>query len=128
MQADSPEVVPIKPTAKSAVSNGTRLLSGVDGRSAWVRRCRDLIQAHVSDLGGAEMISEAERSIVRRASVLTVELERLEQRFALAGEASAEDLDLYQRVAGSMRRLLEATGIKRQARPINGPPALLGDT
>jgi len=50
----------------------------------------------------------AERSIIRRASVLTVELERLEVKFASAGEAA--DLDLYQRTAGNLRRLLEAVG------------------
>jgi hypothetical protein len=82
---------------------------------------------HVSDLGGAETISEAERSIVRRAAVLTTELERLEQRFALAGEASADDLDLYQKTAGNLRRLLEAVGLQRRANPVNDLPALLGD-
>ena len=59
-------------------------------------------------LGGESNTSTAERSIVRRASVLTVELERLEQKFALAGQADVEDLDLYQRTAGNLRRLLEA--------------------
>jgi hypothetical protein len=33
--------------------------------------------------------------------------------FALAGEASAEDLDLYQRTAGNLRRLLEAVGLRK---------------
>jgi hypothetical protein len=37
-----------------------------------------------------------------------VELERMERQFALAGEASAEDLDIYARVAGNLRRLLES--------------------
>jgi hypothetical protein len=95
-----------------------QLLPGVDGRSAWTRRCRDLIVAHIADLGGLENVSAAERSIVRRASVLTVELERMEAAFATAGEASVEDLDTYQRVANSLRRLLEAVGLQRRARTI----------
>ena len=123
---DSPQAVTTKPEARSAVSNGSRLLPGVDGRSTWVRRCRDLIELHTSDLGGTEAISEAERSIIRRASVLTTELERLERRFALAGEAAERDLDLYQRCAGNLRRLLEAVGLQRRARPVQGLPVLLG--
>jgi hypothetical protein len=43
---------------------------------------------------------------------------RLEARFALAGEASERDLDLYQRTAGNLRRLLEAVGIQRRAKDI----------
>jgi hypothetical protein len=36
----------------SRVTNGSALLPRVDGRSAWVRRCKDIIEAHLSDLGG----------------------------------------------------------------------------
>jgi hypothetical protein len=50
--------------------------------------------------------------------VLTVELERLEAKFAVAGEATPEDIDLYARVASNMRRLLESVGIKRRARDV----------
>lgn len=127
MQADSTNVAPIKPEARSAVSNGSRLLPGVDGRSAWVRRCRDLIEMHLSDLGGLEAISQAEHSIVRRAAVLTTELERMEQRFALAGEAEVRELDLYQRTAGNLRRLLESLGLERRKKRVIGLPPLLGD-
>ena len=41
-----------KDPQKSGITNGTRLLPGIDGRSPWVRRCKDIIAAHVSDLGG----------------------------------------------------------------------------
>lgn len=83
-----------------------------------MRRCRDLIESHVDDLGGAEAISEAERSIVRRAAVMTVELERLEASFAESGEADAATLDLYSRTAGNLRRLLEAVGLERRQRDL----------
>jgi hypothetical protein len=107
-----------KSALKSRITNNSALLPGVDGRSAWVRRCRDLIELHVADLGGEEATSAAERSIVRRAAVLTVELERLEARFALADAASPDDLDLYQRTAGNLRRLLEAVGLRRRPRDV----------
>ncbi|MGZ9116800.1 MAG: hypothetical protein ACXW3V_07650 [Methylocystis sp.] len=93
-------------------------MPGVDGRSVWVRRCKDLIAEHLVDLGGAENASAAERSLIRRACVLTVELEQLELKFATAGPASPDDLDLYQRTAGGLRRLLETVGIKRRPRDV----------
>jgi hypothetical protein len=100
------------------VANGSELLPGVDGRSAWVRRCKELIADHIGDLGGEANTSAAERSLIRRASVMTVELERLEVKFATAGEASPDDLELYQRTAGNLRRLLESIGLRRRARDV----------
>jgi len=102
----------------SRVTNGSALLTGVHGRSAWVRRCKDIIEAHLSDLGGEDNTSAAERSLIRRAAVLTTELERLEARFASAGEASERDLDLYIRAAGNLRRLLDALGLQRRPRDV----------
>ena len=104
---------PAKDRRKSRITNGSALLPGVDGRSAWVRRARDIIAAHLSDVPDA---SAAERSIIRRAAVLTVELERLEAVFAVAGEADPETLDLYGRTSGNLRRLLEAVGLQRRAK------------
>jgi hypothetical protein len=89
----------------------------VDARGAWARRLRDLVELHLGDLGGADAVSVAERSIVQRAATLMVELELLEAKFAL-GEAAAGDLDLYQRTAGNLRRLHEALGLQRRARDI----------
>lgn len=119
----SPTEAQTKPTARSRVSNGSAILPGVDGRSVWVRRLRDLIELHVADLGGDGAISEAERSIVRRAATLTVELERMEATFATAGEAEPGALDLYQRTAGNLRRLLESVGLQRRSRDVS-PPTL----
>jgi hypothetical protein len=118
---------PRKDAQRSRVTNGSALLPGVDGRSSWVRRCRDVIREHVADLGGVDNCSAAERSLVRRASVLTVELERMERQFALAGEASAEDLDIYARVAGNLRRLLEAVGLQRRPREVVLDPLRYAD-
>jgi hypothetical protein len=118
MAATSSEVDALKLHARSRISNGSAILPGVDGRSTWVRRLRDLIALHLSDLGGDDAVSEAERSIVRRAATLTVELERLELAFALAGQAAPEQIDLYQRTANSLRRLLESVGLERRAKNV----------
>jgi hypothetical protein len=118
MIAASADLEGSKSKGRSRISNGSNILPGVDGRSTWVRRLRDLISLHLSDLGGDDAVSEAERSIIRRAATLTVELERLELIFALAGQAQPEQIDLYQRTANSLRRLLESIGIKRVPRDV----------
>ena len=100
---------------RSRITNGKLLPGIVDERSAWVRRCKDVIASHLSDIPDA---TAAERSIIRRASVLTVELERLEAKFAVAGEATSDDLDLYQRMTNTLRRSLEAIGLQRRPRDV----------
>jgi hypothetical protein len=102
---------------RSRITNG-KLLNGVDGRSPWVRRCKDVIASHLSDLGGIENTSAAEQSLVRRAAVMTTELEMLEAKFANAGMAKPDDLDLYVRASGNLRRLLESVGLQRRAREV----------
>jgi hypothetical protein len=127
MTAASAALDTAKQHARSRVSNGSALLPGVDGRSTWVRRLRDLIALHLSDLGGDDAVSEAERSIVRRVATLTVELERMESGFALAGEALPGQIDLYQRTANSLRRLLESIGLERRTRDVSPSLADIAD-
>jgi hypothetical protein len=126
------DIIPPKrkqPTPKSKPQKGDQrgvhsrqhngaLLPGVDGRSGWVRRAKELIDAHTAALGGVDNVSPAESALVRRSAVLIVELERLEHIFALAGQADADSLDLYARVAGNLRRLLEAVGLQRRSRDV----------
>ena len=93
---------------KSAISNGTRLfIDGLDGRSALARRYRDL--------GGADVISEAQRAIIRRAASLCVWCEAVEVRLA-AGEEI--EITPYTTAANSLRRLLVDIGLERRARDV----------
>jgi hypothetical protein len=102
---------------RSAVTNGRSLfIERIDGRSPWARRFRDLLELHVSDLGGPEACSEAQCSLIRRVAALEVELERMEGQFARA-PAKADALDLYQRMTNTLRRTLQALGLERKARP-----------
>jgi hypothetical protein len=107
---------------RSAVTNGSELLAGCDHRSARMRRLRDLIGGHVADLGGRDLISEAEFCLVRRAALLTLELELLEAHFEANDGAKAAELECYQRVASSLRRLLESIGLKRVPRDVTPDP------
>lgn len=103
---------------RSRITNGSALLPNVDGRGAWIRRTKDLIELHTSDLGGPDHISQAELSIVRRAAVMTVELETMEATFAMTGSATPEQLSLYSTVSNSLRRLLETIGLGRRAKDV----------
>jgi hypothetical protein len=105
---------------RSAVSNGSSLLAGLDHRSAWARRLRDLIGDHLADLGGPGAVTQAEKALVRRAAMLTLQLELLEQRFASneGGAAHSEQLETYQRSTNSLRRTLESLGLERRAKDV----------
>jgi hypothetical protein len=111
--------------ARSRITNGRELLPGVDGRSEWARRFRDLIQLLQSDLGGESECSEAEKLIVRRAACLTTECEHFEALFATLRDSGQQprpdDVDLYQRMSSAARRMLESTGLKRRAKDITPP-------
>jgi hypothetical protein len=107
-----------RPKARSRITNGAALLPNVDRRGLWYRRYKDLCVLHLSDLGGEDAASEAEKALVRRAVCLIVELERMEQEFALAGKATSAELDTYQRAANTLRRLLVTLGLERRAKDV----------
>lgn len=121
MRDDLPSsvVMPV-PNERTRVTNGRNLLPGLDGRTYWARRVREVMALHISDLGDADACSEAEKSGVRRISVLAIEMEKLERRFATAApdHISHPNLDMYQRGANTLRRLLDMTGLQRRSRDI----------
>jgi hypothetical protein len=108
------------PATRSAATNGRLFAAAVaDGRSAWARRYRDLLEIHVADAGGEAVVSGAELAIIRRATRIEIEMELLDARSAEAGTvASAEDLYLYFTGSNSMRRLFESVGLRRVARDV----------
>ena len=79
--------------------NGNALPRSVDLRSSWAREFKDLLALHLGDLAGADACSAAEHAILKRACTLMVECERLEERFAINGEATLEELEHFQRAA-----------------------------
>jgi len=106
---------------RSSVTNGKKAFLLGDGNSPWYRRFKDIAELHASDIGGAETLSEAQLSLCRRASTMEVELERMEGQLSLGNEV---DLEIYSRIAGNLRRILEAIGIERKAKPVNGAESL----
>jgi hypothetical protein len=111
---------------RSATTNGNRpFVLGGDGRGAWVRRWRDLVELHTADCGGTDALSEAMLSMIRRISAIEVQLEQMEARMS-EGDLKV-DLDLYNRLAGNLRRMLESIGLQRVARPVNDGSQILAD-
>jgi hypothetical protein len=100
---------------RSALTSGRKLLLRGDVNSAWSRRYHDVLGGLVSDAGGADMLSEAQAALCRDAACLEIELERMRGALSEGGEV---DLDLYGRVAGQRRRILETLGLQRRARDV----------
>lgn len=108
---------------RSALTNGSALLPGLDHRGAWARRLRDLVNSHCADLGGQDALSSAEQALVRRAAMLCLQLELMESQFARNedGQASSKQLDSYGRTVGNLRRVLETLGLGRRAKDVTPP-------
>jgi hypothetical protein len=98
-------------TTRSKVSNGTRLLQNVDGRSSSARRFRDLVNAFEEEVGGP--LSEVERGLIRQAAALTFKAEEL-QSALVNGEPV--DGDQLIRLTGTAKRILSAISAKASKR------------
>ena len=77
---------------RSAVTNGRRLFVKGDGNTAWARRYRDIISARATDLGGLEVLTQAQLSLIKRAATMECELEGMEGQLSRGEEIS---LDLF---------------------------------
>jgi hypothetical protein len=100
---------------RSAVTSGRQMFVQGDPNSAWSRRYHDLVVRHIGDLGGRDMLSEAQLSLIRRATSIECELERLDAMLSTGAEV---DLDAYGRASSHLRRLFETLGIERRARDV----------
>src|SRR5271166_6615911 len=54
----------------------------IDTRTLWGRRDREIYNAIISDLGGADRLSELEHQVVRRAVGLALQCEQIETQLA----------------------------------------------
>jgi hypothetical protein len=97
---------------RSRVTNGSKMIAGVDGRSAEARRYRDLAMSFADDLGGADSLTEAQRALVRQAAALSVKSEKLQGDMISGKDVSDEQLT---RVCNSLSRTLNRLGIKKRA-------------
>jgi hypothetical protein len=107
-------VVSRPPTTRSAISNGSRILEGIDGRSTGARRFKDLIENFSRDMGGIDRLSKAEQTLVRQAASLTMRGEQLQ---ATIVKSEPVDPDELIRLSNTARRCLEAVQRREQPKP-----------
>lgn len=113
MAEGSPAVAKTKPEARSRIGNGKALLDGVDGRSATMRRYREILAQLKADLGDDP--SEAMMMLLRRATTLAVWCEGEEAKLANGEDISIGD---FTSTVNALRRLLSDIGLERKARDI----------
>ena len=96
---------------RSKISNGSKMVAGLDGRSATARRYRDLQISYADDFGGEARLTEAQRTLIASTATLQVQAERV-QAAVLRGEIV--DSEQLTRLANSVARNLVRLGIKRR--------------
>ena len=101
--------------SRSRVSNGKALFVEADGRGPWGRRFRDVLAEIVSDLGGADRLSEGQRQLARRAATISIACEQLEGQ---AASGAAIDLETYGKLTDRLGRTFQRLGLKREPRPV----------
>ena len=111
MQCVRPNFNGTRATTRSGISNRSRLLPGVDSRSAAARRFRDICAVYETEAGGN--VTEVERDLIRQAAGLTLCAEQL-QGAIVRGEAVNND-ELV-RISSTAKRLLEAIRAKADKR------------
>ncbi len=111
----------VTPAFRAGIVNGapfllTRNGRRVDLRTHAGRRFVTLIDAMVSDLGGAENVSTMEAQLVRRGAALAVDLEFQEAQ--ALHDNDALDPAIYRTMVETQRHVLQALGLRRRARDI----------
>jgi hypothetical protein len=115
--ADRTASEPRLPKQRSRVSNG-KLFVETDHRTAWSRRFRDVLAEIISDLGGADLLSEGQKQLARRCATIAITCERMEGE---AAAGNAIDLEVYGKLTDRLGRALQRLGLKRQYREISTP-------
>ena len=90
-------------------------LSELDGRTGIAQVMRERYAAFTADLGGAEHLSYAQRSLVERALWLEYWLAQQEQGLATGAEF---DVGKWVQAANSLQGILSKLGLDRQARDV----------
>jgi hypothetical protein len=117
MDAESTPVAARSPYARSSMSNDMlKPLPGVDGRSTWGRRRRDLISALIAELG--RPLRERDKALIANAASLICRCEQIHVQ--IANGADVDDDQLI-RLSNVSTRLLTLLGLdKTKLKPV-GP-------
>jgi hypothetical protein len=113
MQHDRTQIDRIRPQARSKITNGSRMLDGIDGRSTIARRLRDIVRGLLIEF---EVTTEADQALVRQAAVLSVLSEQLQAQLVRGELVDARTIT---NLSGQLRRIL---GDLRHRTGQRGPP------
>jgi hypothetical protein len=116
MQRTHKSIARTSTTNRSAVTNGSKLLVGIDGRSPSARRFRDLIQLYEAEIGGE--LTEVERGLVKQAAALTLTAEGMQADIV---NGKPVDPDAMIRVTSTAKRILGAISAKSAKNKPSGP-------
>jgi hypothetical protein len=122
MQVDAAHIAASSPANRSKVTNRSKLLRGIDGRSATARRFRDLIADYAREHGGSADLSPAELGMVRQAAAITLRAEQL-QAAICRGELVLTD-ELVRLGSEARRMLATVSRRRRMQQQQKGPPTL----
>ena len=113
MPVVSSAVADRKAVARSRVTNGADMLPNTDGRSAVVRRFRDITSAILKDQ--PEHCSEARLQLVRRFAAAACLAELMEARLA-----NGEQIDIAEHalLSSTLCRLAQRIGINRRLKNV----------
>jgi hypothetical protein len=98
------------PKGRSKVPDGQLPFIEGDTRRKISRRFRDVLASIVTDLGGAERLSEGQKQMARRCAMLSVECEKME---SAAGAGLPFDVDRYGLLTDRLGRAFQRLGLKR---------------
>ena len=119
MPGSSAAVAELKPTARSAKTNGTTAFLGrIDGRSRLARRLRDLEREHALPFGGIAACTPEQRVKLELVAMLRLRAELLRDDIAAGKPGIDEDLV---RVANALRR--EVGALERMRARVPNVPA-----
>jgi hypothetical protein len=113
MHGNGAEIEARLTTSRARITNGSKLLAGVDGRSSGARRFRDLVHDLSADLGGVAALTTAELATVRNCAGLLLRAEQLQADIARAQPVDANQIS---RLSNTARRLLNTIADKRRER------------
>lgn len=90
-------------------------LTDLDGRTEVARQMRERFKAFTNDLGGAERLSYAQRSLIERALWLEFWLASQERELASGGDF---DVGKWVQAANSLQGIMSKLGLERVAREV----------
>jgi hypothetical protein len=97
---------------RNAVTNGRRLHVVPPGDGKWARRFADVLRGISADLGGPNGLSEMQRQLARRATMIAIACERMEGEAAAGREI---DLELYGSLVDRLGRCFARLGLPMNA-------------